>query len=95
MLADATGVSANFLHLSSELSLQTAAEVARRYPEASFRRETTLDHLALACEELEGRGLGGKVHPPVRGECDNEALWRGVKRGEISWVAGCGRCPGW
>ena len=74
VLADATGVSVNFLHLSSELALATAIEVARRYPDADMRREVTLHHFALACQDLEGKGLGGKVNPPIRDRSDNEAL---------------------
>jgi dihydroorotase-like cyclic amidohydrolase len=92
VLTDATGVSVNFLHLSSETALRTAVDVARRYPDADLRRETTLHHLALACEDLEGKGLGGKVNPPIRDRSDNEALWRGVARGDISWVASDHAC---
>jgi dihydroorotase-like cyclic amidohydrolase len=94
VLADATGVSVNFLHLSSELALSTAVEVARRYPHADLRREVTLHHLALACEDLEGKGLGGKVNPPIRHRPDNEALWKGVASGEVSWVASDHACCG-
>jgi dihydropyrimidinase/allantoinase len=92
VLTDATGVSVNLLHLSSELALETAVQVAGRYPDRDIRRETTLHHLALACEDLEGKGLGGKVNPPIRDRSDNEALWRGVARGEISWVASDHAC---
>lgn len=92
VLTEATGVSVNLLHLSSELALETAVQVARRYPDADIRRETTLHHLALACEDLDGRGLGGKVNPPIRDRSDNEALWRGVTRGQISWVASDHAC---
>lgn len=94
VLADATGVSVNFLHLSSELALSTAVEVAHRYPHADLRREVTLHHLALACEDLEGKGLGGKVNPPIRDRSDNEALWEGVANGDVSWVASDHACCG-
>jgi dihydroorotase-like cyclic amidohydrolase len=92
VLADATGVAVNFLHLSSEVALATAVEVAQRYPEGDLRREVTLHHLALACEDLVGKGLGGKVNPPIRDRSDNEALWRGVARGEVTWVASDHAC---
>jgi dihydroorotase-like cyclic amidohydrolase len=92
VLADAASTPINFLHLSSELALQTAMDVTRRYPDADLRRETTLHHLALACEDLDGKGLGGKVNPPIRDRSDNEALWRAVQRGEISWVASDHAC---
>ena len=92
VLASATGVAVNFLHLSSELALATAVDVAGRYPALDARREVTLHHLALACEDLEGRGLGAKVNPPIRDRSDNEALWAGLARGEVSWVASDHAC---
>ena len=92
VLVDATRVNANLLHLSSATALQTATEVRRRYPSLDVRTETTLHHLALAVEDLEGRGLGGKVNPPIRDREDNEALWQGVADGTISWVASDHAC---
>ncbi|HEY9474823.1 MAG TPA: dihydroorotase family protein, partial [Mycobacteriales bacterium] len=92
VLADATGVNINLLHLSSATALATAAEVGRRYPRMDISAETTLHHLALACEDLEGRGLGGKVNPPIRDRSDNEALWEGLRTGQISTVASDHAC---
>lgn len=92
VLADATGVSVNFLHLSSEVALRTAVDLAARYPELDIRNETTVHHLALACEDLDNRGLGGKVNPPIRDRSDNEALWRGVASGAVDWVASDHAC---
>lgn len=90
VLADATGVNVNFLHLSSELALKTATDVRRRYPAMNANAECTVHHLALAYDELEG--LGGKVNPPIRTRNDVEALWAGVKRGEVNWVASDHAC---
>ncbi len=92
VLADVAGARLNLLHLSSELALDTAVEVARRYPALDVRRETTVHHLALAVEDLEGKGLGGKVNPPIRERSDNEALWRALADGRISWVASDHAC---
>lgn len=92
VLASATGVAVNFLHLSSEEALDTAMDVARRHRDLDLRRETTLHHLALACEDLEGKGLGGKVNPPIRDRSDNEALWAALARGDITWVASDHAC---
>ncbi len=94
VLADATGVAVNFLHLSSEVALDTALDVHRRHRDLDMRRETTLHHLALNCEGLEaaGIGLGAKVNPPIRHEADNEALWKALARGDISWVASDHAC---
>jgi dihydroorotase-like cyclic amidohydrolase len=92
VLADATQVNLNLLHLSSELALNTAVDVGRRYPSMDMVRETTLHHLALACEDLDGKGLGGKVNPPIRDRSDNEALWNALKHGLISTVASDHAC---
>lgn len=92
VLADATRVNLNLLHLSSELALATAVDVARRYPTLDMVRETTLHHLALACEDLDGKGLGGKVNPPIRDRSDNEALWNGLRHGLVTTVASDHAC---
>lgn len=92
VLASATGVNINLLHLSSDLALRTAVEVSRRHPSLDVNCETTIHHLALACEDLEGKGLGAKVNPPIRHRADNEALWDGLRRGEIGTVASDHAC---
>ena len=92
VLAEATGVRANLLHLSSRLALATATQVRRRYSYLDLRTETTIHHLALAVEDLEGRGLGGKVNPPIRSRDDNDALWEGLADGRILWVASDHAC---
>lgn len=92
VLADATNVNLNLLHLSSEVALGTAAELGERYPAMNVNREVTLHHLALACEDLEGKGLGGKVNPPIRDRSDNDALWEGVRNGTVGTVASDHAC---
>jgi len=94
VLATATGVSVNLLHLSSALALETAADLKHRYPGLDVSCETTLHHLALACEDLEGKGLGGKVNPPIRDRSDNEALWAGLVSGAVDTVASDHACCG-
>lgn len=90
VLADATRARVNFLHLSSELALRTAVEVSNRYPHLDANLETTVHHLALSHETLEG--LGGKVNPPIRTRADNEALWEALKLGRIGTVASDHAC---
>ncbi len=92
VLADATRVRVNLLHLSSALALQTATEIANRYPHLDANREVTIHHLALACEDLDGKGLGGKVNPPIRSRADNEALWEGIRHGTVGTVASDHAC---
>ena len=93
VLADATGIRVNLLHLSSAEALRAAEETARLYPGLDMRRETTLHHLCLTHEEVDKRGgLGGKVNPPIRTAGDVEALWDGVRRGVIDWVGSDHAC---
>lgn len=90
VLADATGVRVNFLHLSSAEALRTALEVSGRYPQLDANLETTVHHLALDHESL--IGLGGKVNPPIRTREDNESLWRALAAGQIGTVASDHAC---
>lgn len=90
VLADATGVNVNFLHLSSQVAAETAIEMLDRYPHLDANLETTLHHLALSHESLQG--LGGKVNPPIRTKEDNEALWTALANGLIDTVASDHAC---
>jgi dihydropyrimidinase len=92
VLADATRVRVNLLHLSSEESMVATAQIRGLYPELDIRAETTLHHLCLTYDMLEGKGLGGKVNPPIRTQRDVDALWRGVTSGAIQWVASDHAC---
>ena len=91
VLAGATRVRPNFLHLSSAEALAKADEVRRRYA-LDANLEVTVHHLALSHDMLEGKGLGGKVNPPIRTREDNEALWRGLADGRIGTVASDHAC---
>ncbi len=93
VLADATRVNINLLHLSSAEALATAVELGARYPTMDINREVTLHHLALDHETLDAKGgLGGKVNPPIRTKTDNEALWTGLRSGHIGTVASDHAC---
>jgi allantoinase len=92
VLAQAARVRINLLHLSSREALTAARQVRELYPELDVRLETTLHHLALTYEALEGKGLGGKVNPPLRTPGDVEALWEGIFCGDIQWVASDHAC---
>ena len=90
VLADATSCRVNFLHLSSREALETAVDVSRRYPQLEANLETTVHHLALSHDSLEG--LGGKVNPPIRTKEHNEALWEGLSDGRVGTVASDHAC---
>lgn len=87
-----TGANLNLLHLSSAEALKAAREVGELYPWADIRREVTLHHLGLTYDMLEGKGMGGKVNPPIRTQYDVDALWDSVKKGEVDWVASDHAC---
>lgn len=90
VLAGHTRCPVNLLHLSSEEALGAAVELKRQHPELDARLETTLHHLALTYETYNDQR--GKVNPPIRAQSDVEALWRGVKRGEVDWVCSDHAC---
>lgn len=90
LLADATRCPINLLHLSSAEALRGALEVRTLYPSLDVRCETTLHHLVLTHELVEG--TGAKVNPPIRTREDVDALWEGVVRGDIDWVASDHAC---
>jgi dihydroorotase-like cyclic amidohydrolase len=92
VLASDAGVRLNLLHLSSAEAIRAVREVRQLYPGIDVRAETTLHHLALTYAMLEGKGLGGKVNPPIRTPEDVEALWDAVKDGSIQWVASDHAC---
>lgn len=92
VMANAARVRVNLLHLSSEEAMIAAGQLHDLYPELDVRLETTLHHLCLTYDMLEGKGLGGKVNPPIREARDVEALWDGVKSGAISWIASDHAC---
>jgi dihydroorotase-like cyclic amidohydrolase len=90
VLADATGVAINLLHLSSRDAIDAAIDVRRRHPEMDVVLETTLHHLCLTYETA--GGLIGKVNPPIRGEQDREAIWRAVLSGEVDTIVSDHAC---
>lgn len=92
VLASEARVRVNLLHLSSADSVRAVREIRRLYPELDIRAETTLHHLCLTHDMLEGQGVGGKVNPPIRTRHDVDALWDAVADGTIQWIASDHAC---
>src|SRR5215471_17909187 len=92
VLASEAGVRVNLLHISSADAVRAVREIRRLYPQLDVRAETTLHHLCLTYDMLEGKGVGGKVNPPIRTREDVDALWRGVISGAIQWIASDHAC---
>lgn len=92
VLAAATRCPINFLHLSSADALDAATTLERDRPDLDIRIETTLHHLALSHETYNDQL--GKVNPPIRSEADRDAMWEGVRRGDVDWVVSDHACCG-
>jgi dihydroorotase (multifunctional complex type) len=92
VLASEARVRVNLLHLSSADSVRAVREIRGLYPELDIRAETTLHHVCLTYDMLEGKGLGGKVNPPIRAQQDVDALWQAVLEGTIQWLASDHAC---
>lgn len=90
VLADATGVAINLLHLSSRDAIEAALDVRRRHPDMDIVLETTLHHLFLTYDTA--GGLTGKVNPPIRSDDDREAIWRAVMAGDVDTVVSDHAC---
>jgi allantoinase len=92
VLASEARVRINLLHLSSAEAVRAVREIRGLYPALDIRAETTLHHLCLTYDMLEGKGLGGKVNPPIRAREDVDALWSAIFDGTIQWVASDHAC---
>ncbi len=90
LLADVTACPVNLLHLSSGEALAGGLKARRDYPGRDIRLETTLHHLCLSRDRLQG--LGAKVNPPIRTQAEADALWRGVVDGSIDQVVSDHAC---
>jgi dihydropyrimidinase/allantoinase len=80
------------LHLSSEEALEGGRKARRDYPDLDVRLETTLHHLCLTYDTARGGIAWGKVNPPIRDAADVEALWQGIRRGDIQQVVSDHAC---
>lgn len=91
LLADSTECPVNLLHLSGQEAIEAAIEAKRFYPKLDITMETTLHHLALNYLTA-GKGIGGKVNPPIRTDADREALWEAIRTGNIHTVVSDHAC---
>jgi dihydroorotase (multifunctional complex type) len=73
----------NIVHMSSAESLEVVRR-ARRPGRAPIHVETCSHYLALTRDAPIGNL--GKVNPPLRSQADCDALWEGIRQGDISTV---------
>jgi dihydroorotase len=85
LLAELTGARYHVAHLSTRNAV-AMVEHARRVGLA-VTCETTPHHFALCDAEMYAYDSNYKMKPPIRGECDRDAVTAGLARGVISAIA--------
>jgi dihydroorotase len=85
LLAELTGARYHVAHLSTRNAV-AMVEHARRAGLA-VTCETTPHHFALCDAEMHAYDSNYKMKPPIRGECDRDAVTAGLARGVISAIA--------
>jgi len=84
-MAQVAGCPLYIVHLTAREDI----EVLKRARGKGYRvfGETCPQYLALTEEEIHRQGALAKIGPPLRGEEDNRALWRGLTDGTIDTIA--------
>ena len=77
------GCPVNIVHMSSGESLDVVRSL-RRPDRAPITVETCAHYLSL--DDQDASGILGKVNPPLRAASDVDALWEGVRTGEIQTI---------
>jgi allantoinase len=83
-LAGQTGARVHVLHLSSAAALPALAAARRRGVRVTA--ETCPHYLSFAAAEIPDGATQFKCCPPIRDAANRDALWRGLRAGEIDCV---------
>jgi allantoinase len=83
-LAGTTGSRLHIVHVSTGRGVTLVAEARLRGIDVSC--EVTAHHLLLTEEDAERLGAIAKCAPPLRPEAECEALWSGLRDGNVSFV---------
>lgn len=83
-LADTTGCRLHIVHVSTGRGVALVAEARRRGIDVSC--EVTAHHLLLTEDDAERLGAIAKCAPPLRPEAERQALWSGLRGGDVSFV---------
>lgn len=82
LFADETGCPVHFVHMSSEKGLR-----AFQRNQAVTRAEVTAEaQVQYLTEDARDHDLLAKVNPPIRTDAEHDALWEGVRRGDIKFL---------
>ncbi|HWB00752.1 MAG TPA: allantoinase AllB, partial [Pirellulales bacterium] len=84
-LAAEAGCSLHIVHVSSGSGVAVVAEARSRGIDVTC--ETCPHYLLLTDEDVERLGAVAKCSPPIRTSADREALWEGLERGDVAFVA--------
>jgi dihydropyrimidinase len=82
LFADETGCPTHFVHMSSADGI----EAFRRNQSLVDAEVTAEAQVQYLIEDARDHDRLGKVNPPVRTSAEHEALWEGVRRGEIAFL---------
>jgi dihydropyrimidinase len=82
LFAETTGCRLNLLHISAGATLEAAKDTRRRYD----RIHVEVCHPYLTCHEEGGLDNAQKFKPPLRKKSDADALWEGLRDGNINSV---------
>jgi dihydropyrimidinase len=81
-LAEVAGCALYYVHIGARASLAEALACRARYPRLSVE---TCTHYLTHTEDSPVQNLG-KVNPPLRAGADLEAMWAGLRAGDIDTV---------
>ncbi len=84
-LARQTGASIHIVHLASARALRLLKKA--RQLGLSLTAETCPHYLTASAEEIEDGATLWKCAPPIRKAVHREALWKGLERGDIDFIA--------
>lgn len=84
-LARDTGCAVHVVHLATAAALPLLADA--RAEGLDITVETCPHYLTFAAEEIADGDTVAKCAPPIRDAANREALWRGLERGAIDFVA--------
>jgi len=82
LFAEMTGCRLNLLHISSRAALEAAKSIRKRYDKILIE----VCHPYLSCHADEGVDKSHKFRPPLRSRSDCEALWQGLRDGNVNTV---------
>lgn len=82
LFADETGCPTHFVHMSSAKGIRTFQR-NQYHTDAEVTAEIQVQHLT---EDAREHGMLAKMNPPLRTSAEHDALWEGVREGDLLFV---------